>query len=81
MRIAVGQFSCESNTFATFTCDFETVKTTGYLLTGKHVLSLRNTDGEIAGALSVLEADSAVEIVPLLATRWNSSSILRRRPR
>ena len=77
MRIAVGQFSCESNTFATFTCDFETVKTTGYLLTGKHVLSLRNTDGEIAGALSVLEADSAVEIVPLLATRWNSSSILQ----
>src|SRR5947207_1318742 len=56
-------------------CDLDTVKTTGYLLAGKDLFSLRGTDGEIAGALSVLEADQ-VEIVPLIATRWNSSSVL-----
>src|SRR6516225_6396159 len=77
MRVAVGQFSCESNTFATFTCDFETVKSTGYLVAGKDLFSLRGTDSEIAGALSVLDADSGVEIVPLVATRWNSSSVLQ----
>jgi len=77
MRIAVGQLSCESNTFATFTCDFETVRTTGYLLAGRDIASLRGTDSEVAGALSVLEADKTVEIVPLLATRWNSSSVLQ----
>jgi microcystin degradation protein MlrC len=76
MRIAVGQLSCESNTFATFVCDFETVKSTGYLLAGKDLFSLRGTDSEIAGVLSVFEADPAVEIVPLAATRWNSSSVL-----
>src|SRR5580704_15110398 len=77
MRIAVGQLSCESNTFATFTCDFETVKSTGYLLPGKNLFSLRSTDSEIAGALSVFEAAGDIEIVPLIATRWNSSSVLQ----
>ena len=77
MRVAVGQFSCESNTFATFTCDIETVKSTGYLVAGKDLFSLRGTDSEIAGALSVLDADSGVEIMPLVATHWNSSSVLQ----
>jgi microcystin degradation protein MlrC len=77
MRVAIGQLSCESNTFATFTCDFQTVKSTGYLLSGKEVLSLRSSDNEIAGALSVFEAGGDVEIVPLVATRWNSSSVLQ----
>ena len=76
MRIAVGQMSCESNTFATFRCDIETVRSTGYVLQGADVLSLRGTESEVSGALSVLEADRDVEIVPLLATRWNSSSVL-----
>jgi microcystin degradation protein MlrC len=75
MRIAVGQMSCESNTFATFRCDLDTVKTTGYILEGADLLALRGKDNEVAGALSVLDEDGA-DIVPLLATRWNSSSVL-----
>jgi microcystin degradation protein MlrC len=77
MRIAVGQMSCESNTFATFTCDFETIIKTGYLLEGADLFSLRGTDNEVAGALSILDRDAGVEIVPLAATRWNSSSVLQ----
>jgi microcystin degradation protein MlrC len=76
MRIAVGQISCESNSFVGFTCDLETVRSTGYLLEGSDLLSLAGTDSEVAGALAVLAGDASVEVVPLLATRWNSSSIL-----
>jgi microcystin degradation protein MlrC len=76
MRIAVGQISCESNTFATFRCDLKTVRTTGYLLEGGDSFSLRGTDNEVAGALAVLEKERGIEVVPLLATRWNSSSVL-----
>jgi microcystin degradation protein MlrC len=76
MRIAVGQMSCESNTFATFRCDMETVRSTGYVLEGADLFALRGTEGEVSGALSVLEGDPEVEVVPLLATRWNSSSVL-----
>jgi microcystin degradation protein MlrC len=68
--------SCESNTFATFRCDLNTVLTTGYVHEGDALFALRGTDSEVAGAFSVLGADSAVMIVPLLATRWNSSSVL-----
>jgi microcystin degradation protein MlrC len=77
MRIAVGQISCESNSFAGFTCDLETVKATGYLHEGADVFSLAGTDSEVAGALAVLRSDPSVEVVPLLATRWNSSAVLQ----
>ena len=77
MRIAVGQMSCESNTFATFRCDIDTVRTTGYLHEGPALFALRGTDNEVAGALSVLEGEVDVDVVPLMATRWNSSSVLQ----
>ncbi len=76
MRIAVGQISCESNTFASFACDLQTVRDTGYLLEGDALRGLRETDTEVAGMLAVLEAEPDVEAVPLLAARWNSSSVL-----
>jgi microcystin degradation protein MlrC len=76
MRIAVGQMSCESNTFATFRCDMETVLATGYLLEGGDLFSLRGTEGEVSGALSILDEQEDIEVVPLIATRWNSSSVL-----
>lgn len=76
MRIAVGQMSCESNTFATFRCDLDTVYSTGYVLQEPDLFSLRGTEGEVAGTLSVLDGDPEVEVVPLVATRWNSSSVL-----
>lgn len=76
MRIAVAQLSCESNTFATFRCDLETVRRTGYVHEGTDLFAIRGTDTELAGALSVLEAEHDVEVVPLAAIRWNSSSVL-----
>jgi microcystin degradation protein MlrC len=76
MRIAIGQMSCESNTFATFSCDLDTIRDTGYLYEGDHLFGLRGTDTELAGACAVLEAESGVEVVPLIASRWNSSSVL-----
>ncbi len=76
MRIAVGQISCESNTFATFTCDLDTIRDTGYLYEGTELFALRGTDTELAGACAVLQADPDVEVVPLIASRWNSSSVL-----
>jgi microcystin degradation protein MlrC len=76
MRIAVAQFSCESNSFANFRCDLETVHRTGYVLEHDSLFSLRGTDTELAGGLSVFDRDPDVEVVPLAAIRWNSSSIL-----
>ena len=76
MRIAVAQLSCESNTFADFLCDLETVRRTGYIHEGAALYGLRGTDTELSGALAVFEADADVEVVPLAAIRWNSSSVL-----
>jgi microcystin degradation protein MlrC len=77
MRIAVGQISCESNTFATFRCDLETVRTTGYLLEGSMLFDLRGTDNEVPGMCAALDREADAEIVPLMATRWNSSWVLQ----
>ena len=76
-RIAVGQISCESNTFASFRCDLETVRATGYLHEGTDLFALRGTDSEVSGALDILDADPSADVVPLIATRWNSSSVLQ----
>lgn len=76
MRVAVGQISCESTTFASFTCDLKVVRSTGYVYEGDALYALRGTDNEVAGALDTLSAMAEVEVVPLLASRWNSSSIV-----
>jgi microcystin degradation protein MlrC len=77
LRVAVGQISCESNTFARFRCDLETVRTTGYLLEGERLFELRGTDNEVSGACTVLEGEAGATVVPLMASRWNSSSVLQ----
>lgn len=76
LRIAVGQISSESNHFVVAPCGLDHFRTTGYLLEAHEVFELEGTDGEVAGMLSVLQAAGDVEIVPLLATRANSSGPL-----
>lgn len=76
MRIAVGQISCESNTFASFACDLEVVRSTGYIYEGDDIFALRGTDNEVAGALDSLSKTGDIEILPLLASRWNSSAVV-----
>jgi microcystin degradation protein MlrC len=76
VRVAVGQISCESNTFSTFDCDLDTVRATGYLYEGDEVFALRGTNTEPAGFLDVLGETGDVEVVPLLASRWNSSAVV-----
>jgi microcystin degradation protein MlrC len=75
LRVAVGQISCESNTFSAFTCDLDTVRKTGYLYEGGDVLELRDKNNEAAGMIAALE-DSGAIVVPLLASRWNSSAVV-----
>lgn len=75
LRIAVGQISCESNTFAAFTCDLDTVRKTGYLYEGADVLELRDKNNEVAGMIATVERSGA-SVVPLLASRWNSSAVV-----
>lgn len=75
MRVAVGQLCCESNSFVAFTCDLQTVRSTGYLSEGAEVFELRDTETEVAGAIEALEAEGS-EIIPLIAAHWNSSSIV-----
>ncbi|HYM51130.1 MAG TPA: M81 family metallopeptidase [Candidatus Limnocylindrales bacterium] len=77
MRIAVGQISCESDTFSSFVCDLDTVRSTGYLYEGEQVLSLAGTNNEVVGFLQTLR-ESGAEPVPLLASRWNSSALVSR---
>lgn len=74
-RIALGQLCCESNSFAAFKCDLETVRSTGYLIEGADLFGLHETQTEIAGALEALHGDD-VEILPLIAAHWNSSSVV-----
>ena len=77
LRIAVGQISCESNTFSAFTCDLGTVRKTGYLYEGNDVLELRDKNNEVAGMIATVERSGAT-VVPLLASRWNSSAMASR---
>jgi len=74
LRVAIGQISCESNTFSAFTCDLETVRKTGYLNEGDEVLELRDKNNEVAGMIATVEGSGA-RVVPLLASRWNSSAV------
>ena len=75
LRIAVGQISCESNTFSAFTCELDTVRKTGYLYEGHEVLELRDKNNEVAGMIATVERSGAT-VVPLLASRWNSSAVV-----
>ncbi len=75
LRVAVGQISCESNTFSAFTCDLDTVRKTGYLYEGDEILELRDKNNEVAGMIASVEASGA-RVVPLLASRWNSSAVV-----
>jgi microcystin degradation protein MlrC len=73
LRIAVGQISSESNHFVPGTCNVDFFRTTGYLHEGEEVFRLADTETEVGG---MLRAASKAEIVPLLATRGNSSTVL-----
>jgi microcystin degradation protein MlrC len=73
LRIAVGQISSESNHFVPGTCNVDFFRTTGYLHEGEEVFHLADTDTEAGG---MLRAASRAEIVPLLATRGNSLTVL-----
>jgi microcystin degradation protein MlrC len=75
LRVAVGQISCESNTFSAFTCDLDTVRKTGYLYEGDEILELRDKNNEVAGMIATVEGSGA-RVVPLLASRWNSSAMV-----
>ncbi len=75
LRVAVGQISCESNTFSAFTCDIDTVRKTGYLYEGDEILELRDKNNEVAGMIATVEGSGA-RVVPLLTSRWNSSAVV-----
>ncbi len=75
LRIAVGQISCESNTFSSFVCDLDTLRKTGYLYERDEVFALRDKDNEVAGMIASVE-ESRGQVVPLLASRWNSSAVV-----
>jgi len=74
-RIAIGQISCESNTFSRFVCDLDTVRRTGYIYEGDEVMALRDKSNEVAGMIATVEG-SGHTVVPLLASRWNSSAVV-----
>lgn len=74
-RIALGQISCESNTFSNFVCDLDTVRRTGYIHEGGAVFTLRDKSNEVAGMIAAVEA-AGETVVPLLASRWNSSAVV-----
>lgn len=75
LRVAVGQISSESNTFSAFVCDLDTVRKTGYLYEGEDVLELKDKNNEVAGMIATVERSGAT-VVPLLASRWNSSAVV-----
>jgi microcystin degradation protein MlrC len=75
LRVAIGQISCESNTFSAFTCDLDTVRKTGYIYEGDDVLELRDKNNEVAGMITTVEGAGAT-VIPLFASRWNSSAVV-----
>ena len=78
LRVAVGQISSESNHFVSSRCDLEFFRSTGYLCEGDEVFDLLPVDNEMGGILDTLARAGDVEVVPLLATRGNSSGPLTR---
>src|SRR5690349_201067 len=77
MRIAVGGISLESNDFVPFTAELDDFTGAGFLLEGRDVESLRESETEVAGAFDAIEAAGA-QAVPLLAARGVSSGRLSR---
>ncbi|HIJ64570.1 MAG TPA: M81 family metallopeptidase [Candidatus Hydrogenedentes bacterium] len=75
LRIAVGQISLESNSFIATVSGIDHFRSTGYLWQGNEVFSLRGTESEVAGMLSILEEED-VEVVPLVTTRGNSTGLI-----
>jgi microcystin degradation protein MlrC len=75
-RVAIGQISSESSHFVSFLCELELFRETGFLYEGNELFKLAGTDGEVGGMLAALARDPAVEVVPLLAARANSSGPL-----
>lgn len=75
-RIAVGQFSQESNAFVTQTTELEHFRNS-FLLEGDALFELASSQTEVAGALAVARA-AGVEVVPLVATRSVSGGPLGR---
>ena len=73
LRIAVGQISCESNTFSAFTCDLDTVRKTGYLYEGDDALELRDKNNEVAGMIATVGC-------PGIARLTGSAFLAFRRP-
>ena len=67
LRIAVGQISQESNSFVDTRTGLDLFRNS-YLCEGDEILTLRSTDTEVAGMLTVCDAEG-VEVVPLIATR------------
>src|SRR5690242_3223474 len=79
LRIAVGQISSESNHFVPGRCEVEFFRTTGYFYQGAGLFRLRDSATEIGGILATCRAQPGVEVVPLIATRGNSSAVLSAR--
>jgi microcystin degradation protein MlrC len=77
MRIAIGQFMEESNTFVRQRADFEHFRATQLFYGADVVARLRGTRAEIGGFLDVLEP-AGVEIVPTVAANAVSSGPVTR---
>src|ERR1043166_1712736 len=76
LRIAVGQISSESNHFVSSVCELDFFRTTGYLHEGNDLFRLADSETELGGILQACREAKNVEVVPLLATRGNSSTVL-----
>jgi microcystin degradation protein MlrC len=77
VRIAIGQFMEESNTFVRQRADLEHFRATQLLYGDEVVARLRGTRAEIGGVLDVLEP-AGVEIVPTVAANAVSSGPVTR---
>jgi microcystin degradation protein MlrC len=78
MRVAIGQFMEETNTFVRQRADVEHFKATQLLYGPDIVTRLRGTRAEIGGVLEVLEA-ARVDVVPTVAANAVSSGPVTRK--
>lgn len=75
IRIAVGDFKQETNSFSPVPGDRPHFEQSGYLLRGAEILDqLRGTACEIGGALRVTDPRPDIEVIPLLAAGTGASA-------
>ena len=82
MRIAIGEFGSETNSFAKGTSSFEMLAPTGWIDAENLISTFKDSSSYLGGAIMAAEEEADVELIPLseLPEKWNQTAIFNTPP-